>query len=184
MGSSQPLTPAMKSSIGVLTADEQAFLKAWQDDAVFMKEQPGFISTQLHRSIGESPTYLNYAVWESTAHFRAAFTNPGFRAKLASYPSSAVATPHLFQRLAAPGVCVAWVLSQMSPARSERTSCIDGRKTSHDKESRRSTRMIDLNASIKCESNTSALVPIRKVQLPSCPLRSNWSGIAFILRWC
>jgi heme-degrading monooxygenase HmoA len=88
-------------------ADEQAFLKAWQDDAVFMKEQPGFISTQLHRAIGESPTYLNYAVWESTAHFRAAFTNPEFRAKLATYPSSAVATPHLFQKVAVPGVCVA-----------------------------------------------------------------------------
>ena len=45
-------------------ADEETFLKAWQDDAVFMKRQPGFISTQLHRAIGESPTYLNYAVWE------------------------------------------------------------------------------------------------------------------------
>ena len=88
-------------------ADEQPFLKAWQDDALFMKQQPGFISTQLHRAIGESPTYLNYAVWESTAHFRAAFTNPGFRAKLANYPSSAVATPHLFQKVAVPGVCVA-----------------------------------------------------------------------------
>lgn len=87
-------------------SDEQAFLNAWQDDAVFMKEQPGFISTQLHRAIGESPTYLNYAVWESTAHFRAAFTNPEFRAKLATYPSSAVATPHLFQKVAIPGVCV------------------------------------------------------------------------------
>jgi len=65
-------------------ADEQTFLKIWQDDAAFMKRQPGFISTQLHRAIGDSPTYLNYAVWESTAHFRAAFTNPGFRAKLAT----------------------------------------------------------------------------------------------------
>lgn len=88
-------------------ADEQAFLKAWQDDAVFMKQQPGFISTQLHRAIGESPIYLNYAVWESNAHFRAAFTSPEFRAKLATYPSSAVATPHLFQKVAVPGVCVA-----------------------------------------------------------------------------
>jgi hypothetical protein len=26
-----------------------------------MKRQPGFISAQLHRAIGESPTYLNYA---------------------------------------------------------------------------------------------------------------------------
>ena len=88
-------------------ADEQTFLKAWQDDAVFMKRQPGFISTQLHRAIGESPTYLNYAIFESTAAFRAAFTHPEFRAKLSAYPSSAVATPHLFQKVAVSGICVA-----------------------------------------------------------------------------
>jgi heme-degrading monooxygenase HmoA len=88
-------------------ADEQKFLKAWQDDAVFMKQQPGFISTQLHRAIGESPTYLNYAVWQSSADFRAAFSHPEFRAKLSHYPSSAVASPHLFQRVAVPGICVA-----------------------------------------------------------------------------
>ena len=84
-------------------ADEQTFIHAWHDDARFMKQQPGFISTQLHRAIGESPTYLNYAVWESTAHF----AHPEFRAKLSHYPSSAVASPHLFQKVAVPGVCVA-----------------------------------------------------------------------------
>ena len=87
-------------------ADEQAFLRTWQEDALFMKQQPGFISTQLHRAIGDSPTYLNYAVWETTAHFRAAFTNPEFRAKLSGYPSSVVAFPHLFQKVAVAGVCV------------------------------------------------------------------------------
>jgi heme-degrading monooxygenase HmoA len=88
-------------------ADEQTFLQAWEDDAVFMKRQPGFISTQLHRAIGESPTYLNYAIWESTADFKAAFSHPEFIAKLSAYPSSAVATPHLFQKVAVPGICVA-----------------------------------------------------------------------------
>jgi heme-degrading monooxygenase HmoA len=88
-------------------ADEQTFLKVWQDDAAFMKGQPGFISTQLHRALGESPTYLNYAVWESTGDFRAAFSHPEFRAKLSTYPSSAVAAPHLFQKVAVPGICVA-----------------------------------------------------------------------------
>jgi len=87
--------------------DEQTFLNAWQHDALFMKHQPGFISTQLHRAIGESPTYLNYAVWESTAAFRAAFTHPEFLKRLSTYPASVVASPHLFQRVAAPGVCVA-----------------------------------------------------------------------------
>ncbi|WP_233800957.1 antibiotic biosynthesis monooxygenase family protein [Paraburkholderia sp. HP33-1] len=88
-------------------ADEQDFLRTWQDDAQFMKQQPGFISTQLHRAIGESVTYLNYAIWESTAHFRAAFTHPEFRSKISAYPSTAVASPHLFQKVAVPGVCVA-----------------------------------------------------------------------------
>jgi heme-degrading monooxygenase HmoA len=88
-------------------ADETTFLAAWHDDALFMKRQPGFISTQLHRAIGDSPTYLNYAVWESTADFRAAFAHPEFRAKLSHYPASAVASPHLFQKVAVSDVCVA-----------------------------------------------------------------------------
>lgn len=88
-------------------ADEAVFLQAWEDDASFMKTQPGLISIQLHRAIGENPTYLNYAVWESTAAFRAAFTHPEFRAKLGAYPSSEVASPHLFQKVAVPGICVA-----------------------------------------------------------------------------
>ncbi|RMX04149.1 antibiotic biosynthesis monooxygenase [Corticibacter populi] len=86
-------------------ADEPVFLDVWKDDAEFMKRQPGFISTQLHRAIGESPTYLNYAVWESTEAFRAAFTHPEFIAKLSAYPSSAVAAPHLFQKVAVTGIC-------------------------------------------------------------------------------
>jgi hypothetical protein len=72
-----------------------------------MKRQPGFIFTQLHRALGESPTYLNYAVWELTAHYRAAFGHPEFRAKLPTYPSSVVASPHLFQKVAVPNICVA-----------------------------------------------------------------------------
>ncbi|WP_231564825.1 antibiotic biosynthesis monooxygenase family protein [Paracoccus halophilus] len=88
-------------------ADESGFLDAWTDDAHFMKQQPGFISTQLHRAIGDSPTYLNYAVWDSTEAFRAAFTHPEFVAKLSAYPSSAVASPHLFRKVAVSGICAA-----------------------------------------------------------------------------
>jgi len=88
-------------------SDEEALLKAWQADAAFMKRQPGFISTQLHRAIGDSPTYFNSAVWESTSLYRAAFTNPEFRKGLSAYPRSVVAAPHLFQKVAVPGICVA-----------------------------------------------------------------------------
>lgn len=101
-------TPVVLVNLFTLdSADEPTFLQVWQSDAEFMKRQQGYISTQLHRAIGENPTYLNYAVWETTAAFRAAFTHPEFVAKLSRYPSSAVASPHLFQKVAVPGICVA-----------------------------------------------------------------------------
>jgi len=43
----------------------------------------------------------------STAAFRAAFMHPEFRAQLSAYPSSAIASLHLFQKVAVPGICVA-----------------------------------------------------------------------------
>ena len=63
----------------------------------------------MHRAIGDGCAYLNYALWESNAAFCAAFSNPQFQAKLAAYPSSVVASPHLFQKIAVPGICDAWL---------------------------------------------------------------------------
>jgi heme-degrading monooxygenase HmoA len=68
--------------------------------------QPGYISTQLHQGIAGSTVLMNYAIWESVAHFRAAFTHPDFKQALSHYPSSAVASPHLFTRLTVPNLCV------------------------------------------------------------------------------
>ncbi len=91
----------------VPAADADPLVIAWASDAAWMKQQPGFISTQLHRGISGSGVFLNYAVWESTEHFSAAFTNPEFRARLSLYPASTEASPHLFRKLAVPGICVA-----------------------------------------------------------------------------
>jgi quinol monooxygenase YgiN len=57
----------------VAPADADALLAAWQHDANWMKRQPGYISTQLHRGVGGNFTFLNYAVWESVDHFRRGF---------------------------------------------------------------------------------------------------------------
>lgn len=88
-------------------AEADALLAAWTADAEIMKRQPGFVSTQLHRGIAGSGTFLNYAVWDSVVAFRAAFTNPEFQARLADYPASATASPHLFRTVAVPGICAA-----------------------------------------------------------------------------
>ena len=88
-------------------ADIPALMSAWEGDANWMKQQPGFLSTQLHRAVGGSHMFMNYAVWESVDSFRAAFTHPDFVSALAAYPSSAVAQPHLFAKVAVPNLCAA-----------------------------------------------------------------------------
>lgn len=91
----------------VNAAEQDALIKAWKDDALWMKKQPGYISTQLHKAVGESSMFLNYAIWDSVADFRAAFSNPEFQAALSHYPSSAVTAPHLFEKLAVSNCCTA-----------------------------------------------------------------------------
>lgn len=88
-------------------ADQDALIEAWRNDALWMKKQPGYISTQLHKAIGESSMYLNYAVWDFVADFRTAFAHPEFKNALGHYPSSAVAAPHLFEKIAVPNCCTA-----------------------------------------------------------------------------
>jgi heme-degrading monooxygenase HmoA len=83
------------------------FLEAWALNAAYLKQKPGFISTQLHRGIGGSCVFINYAVWESIAHFkRATLDDPTFQSSLERYPDSTVASPHLFRKVAVPGICV------------------------------------------------------------------------------
>lgn len=86
--------------------DEEALIAAWSHDAAFMKEQPGYISTQMHKAVGGSTTFINYAVWESIESFRIAFTNPEFQKRISEYPDSAIAAPHLFKKIAVSGHCV------------------------------------------------------------------------------
>ena len=103
-----PLGPVVLINTLTVDPNEAAqLMEAWAADAAWMRRQPGFISTQLHRGVAGSRVFLNYAVWESTEDFKRAFTHPEFRAHLGHYPPSTVVSPHLFQKLAVPGICVA-----------------------------------------------------------------------------
>ena len=90
----------------VAAEDADQLLDAWAADAAYLKNKPGFISTQLHRGVAGSGVFFNYAVWESVEAFRNAFGDPHFQATFAQYPDSTVASPHLFQKVAVPGICV------------------------------------------------------------------------------
>lgn len=85
--------------------DAERFVEVWADDAAFMQQQPGFVSTQLHRGIAGSTTFVNMAVWESARALALAFGSPEFQARAARYPDSTVAAPHVFAKVAVPGIC-------------------------------------------------------------------------------
>jgi quinol monooxygenase YgiN len=89
--------------VNVFTVDPSEadnVLAAWTRDAAFMKRQPGFIWTQLHRGIGNSTTFMNYAVWEKRGgiHSRIPAPHYGLSAKRRR--------PHLFRKVSVPGICV------------------------------------------------------------------------------
>lgn len=86
--------------------DEETFLRLWQEDARFMMRH-GCLSGQLYKGIEGSSTYVNIAVWESPQDMARAFGDPEFQRTIARYPESCTASPHLFKKVAVPGVCVA-----------------------------------------------------------------------------
>jgi len=95
------------NQFNVVPEDVEQFLTVWAHDASFMKQQPGFISTQLHRGIAGSTTFINVALWESARALGDAFRSPEFQNSVARYPDSTVAAPHVFEKVAVPGICVA-----------------------------------------------------------------------------
>jgi quinol monooxygenase YgiN len=82
------------------------FLKVFAATTEIMKQQPGYISAQLHRGIAGSCTFVNYAVWESSEHFKRAVSSPNFQSSLTDLPPSTVMSRHLFRKVAVPGICV------------------------------------------------------------------------------
>jgi quinol monooxygenase YgiN len=94
------------NKFNVKPEEADQFLKAWADDAAYFKSQPGFISAQLHRGIGGSGVFVNYAVWESSALLRKADNNIDLEAILSDYPPSTIVSPHIFRKVAVTGICV------------------------------------------------------------------------------
>lgn len=83
------------------------FLDACKQDASQFKQEPGLVSVQLHRGIGKSGVFINYVVWESLRHYKDAFNKVVGEnmQSLSKYPDSMIVSPHLFKKVAVPGIC-------------------------------------------------------------------------------
>ena len=60
---------------------EDEALAFWEEVADYMRKQPGFISTQLHRAIVPWARFqlVNVTAWSSVAHFEAAINSEEFK---------------------------------------------------------------------------------------------------------
>lgn len=99
-----PIMQINKFNVNPDEVDE--FLKAFAATAEVLKRQPGYISAQLHRGIAGSCVFLNYEVWESAEHFKQAVSSSEFQSSIVGLPPSTVMSPHLFKKVAVPGICV------------------------------------------------------------------------------
>jgi len=88
----------------------EQFLKDWAEDASAFKRQQGFVSAQLHKGVGKSSVFVNYAVWESMEAYKEAVNKILFtsepQSRLLKYDDDTlVISPHLFKKIAIPGIC-------------------------------------------------------------------------------
>jgi heme-degrading monooxygenase HmoA len=94
------------NSFQVAPERDEAFRALWGVTSTYFTARPGFVSLRLHRAVSDEAAYrwVNVAVWESEAAFRAAHGTEEFRALVtvpgwAEFPSR----PTLFQVDAAVG---------------------------------------------------------------------------------
>ncbi len=79
----ETLAPVVLINVFTVDAkDVDALLDAWAHDANWMKRQPGYISTQLHRGNGGSCVFLNYALWESSCALSSGIHPPGVHGRV------------------------------------------------------------------------------------------------------
>jgi len=67
---------------------DEAFQEMWDSTSRYFMAQPGFVSLRLHRAVSAEAPYrwVNVAVWETEADYRAAHSGEEFRA-LVTHPA-------------------------------------------------------------------------------------------------
>jgi heme-degrading monooxygenase HmoA len=99
-----PIVVMNKFNVGPGEIDD--IMKIFAKTTEGFKQQPGFISAQLHRGIAGSTTFINYVIWESAAHFKQAFNRPEFGSNMNKVLPNTMMSPHLFKKVEVSGICM------------------------------------------------------------------------------
>ena len=110
-----PLSKQLEKDVGPVilintftmnSEDADQFLATWTSAAEISKKFPGVISMQLHRGIAGSSAFVAYLVFESIETIKQLYNNADFRSSISKYPAGTVVYPHIFKKVAVPGICV------------------------------------------------------------------------------
>jgi long-chain acyl-CoA synthetase len=74
-----------------VAGESSDFVRIWQQSSEFMRQQPGFISFRLVRSLNNPDVYINIAEWADVESHQRVIGSPNFQQHIAEL--SAVATP-------------------------------------------------------------------------------------------
>ncbi len=74
-----------------VTGTPEEFERVWKASSEFMRNQPGFVSFRLVRSLGDPQVYINVAEWKDAESHRRVLASTEFQTHIAEL--AAVATP-------------------------------------------------------------------------------------------
>ncbi len=78
---------------------EDECLTYWEKAAEYMRHQPGFISTRLHKTVSPEARFhfINVAEWESAEHFQTVIESAAFKELTAPYMELFPHSPGLYK---------------------------------------------------------------------------------------
>jgi long-chain acyl-CoA synthetase len=79
-----------------VSASPEEFLTAFEESAVFMRAQPGFIRHTLVKSLRDPASYVNIAQWEQAEDHIRVVTSPQFGAHVQALAKVATSDPDLY----------------------------------------------------------------------------------------
>jgi heme-degrading monooxygenase HmoA len=79
-----------------LRATPDEFERVFKESSEFMRQQPGFLSHCLVRSLTRPDVYVNIAEWESAEAHRSVVASEGFREHIRQLSTVAKADPDLY----------------------------------------------------------------------------------------
>ncbi|MBO0806685.1 MAG: antibiotic biosynthesis monooxygenase [Actinobacteria bacterium] len=79
-----------------LTASPQAFEEAFEESAVFMRAQPGFVRHTLVKSLRDPQTYVNIAQWQDADDHIRVVHSPEFKEHVTNLAKVSRADPDLY----------------------------------------------------------------------------------------